>query len=187
MPPSPSLDLLQRADAQMRRIISRVSPEQQAALPTPCADFDVRALVNHIVYDAQTFTTLLSGGQRQSPGADLIGQDWLGAYTTAADGLLSAWRTRGTQGSLTTGLGELPATWAIGQHISDFVVHAWDVARATAQVADLDPELAEVALAWGRENLKPQFRGQAFGPEQPVQEDAPVYDRLVAFFGRDPA
>jgi len=41
-------------------------------------------------------------------------------------------------------------------------------------------------LDWARDNLKPQFRGQAFGPEVPVDPDAPLYDRLAAFFGRDP-
>jgi hypothetical protein len=48
-----------------------------------------------------------------------------------------------------------------------------------------------VALAWARENLPPQFRGtegsgRAFGLEAPVPEAAPRYDRLAAFFGRDP-
>ena len=49
-----------------------------------------------------------------------------------------------------------------------------------------DPKLAEAALAWARENLKPQFRGQAFSAEIRVPDTAPAYDRLVAFFGRQP-
>jgi hypothetical protein len=70
-------------------------------------------------------------------------------------------------------------------------VHAWDVAKATGQPTDLEPEVGQVALDWGRENLKPRFRGdessgQSFGPEKPVPEDAPLYNRLAAFFGRDP-
>ena len=185
MPASPSIDVLQRADDQLRRIISHVRPDQ-AGLPTPCSDFDVRALVNHIVYDVQTFTAMISGGQRGSPDADLIGDDWLAAYRSSADALLSAWRTRGTGGTLTSRLGELPATWALGQHASNLTVHAWDVAQATGQSTELEPALAEEALAWGRENLKPQFRGAAFGLEVRVPENAPVYDRLAGFFGRTP-
>jgi len=65
-------------------------------------------------------------------------------------------------------------------------VHAWDLAQATGQSTELGLELAEDALAWGRENLKPQFRGQAFGPEISVAQNAPVYDRLAGFFGRTP-
>ena len=79
-PDSISIDLLQRADDQLRRMISRVSPTQ-GGLPTPCSEFDLRALVNHIVYDAQVFTAMISGGQRGSPDIDLLGEDWLAAYT----------------------------------------------------------------------------------------------------------
>jgi uncharacterized protein (TIGR03086 family) len=185
MPSSASLGLLERADDQLRRIISRVSPGQ-GGLPTPCSDFDLRGLLNHIVYDVQTFTAMISGSQRGSPDVDLLGEDWLAAYGSSADLLLSTWRSRGTGGTFTSRMGELPATWALGQHTSDLVVHAWDVARATGSTQELDPALAEAALAWGRENLKPEFRGQAFGAEIAVSENAPVYDRLAGFFGRNP-
>ena len=155
-------------------------------MSTPCSEFDVRALVNHIVYDLQVFTATVTGGQRGSPDVDLLGDDWLAAYGSSADSLVSAWQTRGAGGTLTSRLGELPATWALGQHASDLVIHAWDLARATGQSADLDPELGAAALAWGQENLKPEFRGQAFGPEVQVPESAPVYDRMAGFFGRAP-
>ena len=71
---------------------------------------------------------------------------------------------------------------SIGQHVSDIAVHGWDIARATGQTADFDSEVAEVGLEWARENLKPQFRGQAFGPEVSASPDAPPYDRLADFF-----
>jgi hypothetical protein len=66
-------------------------------------------------------------------------------------------------------------------------VHGWDVARATGQPTDGNTEVGEVALAWAHDNLKPQFRGQAFGPEISVSESAPLYDRLASYFGRNPA
>jgi uncharacterized protein (TIGR03086 family) len=185
MPDSASIRLLQRADDQLRRVISRLSPAQ-AGLPTPCSEFNLRTLINHIVYDVQVFTAMISGGQRGSPDVDRLGDNWLAAYRSSADLLLSTWRRRGTGGTLTSRTGELPATWALGQHTSDLVVHAWDVSRATGNTDELDPELAEAALAWGRENLKPEFRGQAFGPEVPVPENAPIYDRMAGYFGRTP-
>jgi len=66
------------------------------------------------------------------------------------------------------------------------------VAKATGQSTELDPEVGETALAWGRENIKPEFRGEegsgkVFGLEVPVSPDAPLYDRLAGFFGRDPS
>jgi uncharacterized protein (TIGR03086 family) len=86
--------------------------------------------------------------------------------------------------------GEVPATWHVGQQISDLAVHGWDIARATGQAADLDPEVGQLALDWGRECLTPEFRGdeasgQSFGFEVAVADDAPLYDRLAGFFGRD--
>jgi hypothetical protein len=52
----------------------------------------------------------------------------------------------------------------------------------------LDPALAEHALRWSRGMLRPEFRGpdKAFGVEVPVPDDAPVYDRLAGWFGRNP-
>jgi hypothetical protein len=56
------------------------------------------------------------------------------------------------------------------------------------QTADLDPAIAERALAWARQMRRPEFRGpdKAFGVEVAVPDDAPNYDRLAGWFGRNP-
>jgi uncharacterized protein (TIGR03086 family) len=178
------LGLLDRAISQTGAIVARVRPEQ-ASLPTPCSDFDVRQLLNHLVYDAQTFTTMVTGAERGSPDADLIGDDWVSAYQAATTGLMDAWRVRGADGTMKLGLlGEMPAVWAVGQHYADITQHGWDVARATGQSTDLDAELGQASLDWARQSLKPEYRGKAFAPEVSAPEAAPVYDKLAAFFGR---
>src|SRR6266545_1406168 len=75
---------------------------------------------------------------------------------------------------------------ASGGGSRDLVVHGWDLAKATGQPTELDPELGQLALDWGRENLRPEFRGRDFGPEVPVAEDAGLHERLAGLFGRDP-
>jgi uncharacterized protein (TIGR03086 family) len=185
MSTTPSLDLLERALDQTGTVIARIRPDQVGS-PTPCTEFDVRALVNHIVFDVQLFTAGVNEAERPAPGADLVGDDWMGAYDSARTSLLAAWQRKGTEGTVKSRLGEFPATWSVGQHLADLAVHAWDVAMATHQSTSLDPEVARVALDWARENLKPQFRGQAFGPEVEVPENAPIYERLAGFFGRNP-
>lgn len=185
MTATPSLELLDRALDQVGTIVSRVRADQ-AGLPTPCSEFNVRALLNHIVFDVQMFTAGVDGGERSSPDADLLGADWTAAFDAASAALKDAWHRKGLQGSIKSRLGEFPATWAVGQHLADLAVHAWDVATATQQSTKLDPEVARVALDWARENLKPQYRGQAFGPEVEVPENAPIYERLAGFFGRNP-
>ncbi len=181
-----SLDALQRTLDQTGGLIGNVTPDQ-ATQPTPCPDWDVRALVNHVVYDLHLFETMLTGAERESPDKDRIGKDWKGAYDAAAQSLMESWRKRGTMGTMKMGpAGDVPATWVIGQHLSDIAVHGWDVARATNQSTEGDPDVGHAALDWAKQNLKPEFRGQAFGPEVPIADSAPLYDRLAAFFGRAP-
>jgi uncharacterized protein (TIGR03086 family) len=134
--------LLARAVEQTRAIISRIRPDQET-LPTPCTDWDVRSLVNHTVFDTQNFTAAVSGGERPSSDADLIGTNWTDAYNTASDQLLAAWRQRGTAGALQLGRGEVAATWASGMHLFSQTVHGWDLASATGQSTDLDPEVGQ--------------------------------------------
>ena len=178
------LALLARAVEQTRAIISHIRPDQES-LPTPCTEWDVRALVNHTVFDTQNFTAAVSGGERPSTDADLIGTNWTDAYGTASDRLLAAWRQRGTAGTLQLGRGEVAATWASGMHLFSQTVHGWDLASATGQSTDLDPEVGQAALDFAHDNLEP-FRGRGFGPDVPVSEDAPLYDRLASFCGRQP-
>ena len=183
-----ALALLQRAIDQLGATLGGVRPDQ-ATRPTPCEGFDVRALVNHILYDLRQFEAMLDGANPGPPDADLLGdQDWSSAYRAAADSLLSAWRRKGVDSTITNRLGTFPATWAVGQHMTNLTVHTWDLASATGQSTELDRELGEQSLAWGRANLKPEFRRPGtFGPEVTVPESAPIYDRLVGWFGRDPA
>src|SRR5262249_50699209 len=135
-----SLALLARALSQTRAIISQIRPDQEN-LPTPCTEWDVRALANHTVFDALAFTASVCGGERPSTDADLIGTNWTDAYGTASDRLLAAWRQRGTDGALLLGRGEIAATWASGMHTFSQTVHGWDLASATGQSTDLDPEV----------------------------------------------
>ncbi|MDQ6674034.1 MAG: TIGR03086 family metal-binding protein [Chloroflexota bacterium] len=188
---SDPIALLSRALDQTGALVARVRPDQ-ARLPTPCRAWDVRALINHVVHDVQQFTMMARGGQWAAQDTDVIGDDWAGAYRQAAIALLAAWQQEGAlDGTVQLPVGEVSGEWRVSQQIADLAVHGWDIARATGQATNLDPELAQVSLAWARQNLQPQFRGaegsgRAFGAEVVVPEDAPVYDRLAGFFGRDP-
>jgi uncharacterized protein (TIGR03086 family) len=177
---------LARAIDQTEAIISGIRPKQ-ADLPTPCSPWDVHALVDHVVRDVQTFTARASRAEGKPGVPGLTGDDWTGEYREAADELLRAWRSEGAlEGIIKLPFGELPPTWFLGQQTADLAVHGWDLAKATGQRVEFDEELIRFALEWGKENLRPEFRGKDFGPELPVPEDAPPIDRLVGFFGRRP-
>jgi uncharacterized protein (TIGR03086 family) len=186
------VDVLGKALDQTGTVIAATRPEQ-AGLPTPCGSWDVRTLVNHVVYDARMFADTSQGLPRPPAGEDLIGEDWSAAFDSASGELIAVWRRPGaTEGTISLPQGEIPRIWRVGQQLGNFAVHAWDVARATGQSTDLDPDVGRVALEWGRDNIKPEFRGEegsgkVFGFEVPVGDGAPVYDRLAGFFGRDPS
>ena len=185
------LGLLARAMEQAGELIATTRPEQ-ADLPTPCFAFDLRTLVNHVVIDLERFTASVNGDKWQEHDRDLIGNDWPGAYAGAAATLMDAWRRHGVVGrTVQVAFGPMPAEWCLAQHVADLAVHAWDIAKGIGASTDLDPEVGEAALAFGRTSLRPEFRGEegsgkAFGHEVPVDSDAPLYDRLAGVFGRDP-
>ena len=181
--------LLERALDQTAGLIAAVDTSQ-AEWPTPCAGWDVRALVSHLTgQDLRNFLISARGESAdwQVP-AEKIGADWTAAFRDRAAPLRAAWRAADLD-RLVAGLGgEAPLRARADQQITELAVHDWDLAKATGQPAELDPALAEHALRWSRGMLRPEFRGpdKAFGVEVPVADDAPVYDRLAGWFGRDP-
>lgn len=185
------LVLLTRALELAQEVISAVTVERSTRR-TPCPQWDLRALVNHLVHDVTQFAAMTGGTPYDRAETDLIGSDWTGAFEKAARNLLAAWDRPGARTTpRRMPWGEVPGDWLLGQQMGDVAVHAWDVGKAAELPVRIDPELAEEALAWGRSNLGPQFRGPesegfAFGREVPVAGDAAPGDRLVAFFGRDP-
>jgi uncharacterized protein (TIGR03086 family) len=193
MTDDPLADLAAASD-QIATLIAGVTPEQYE-MSTPCQSWDVQALLAHLFGDLDNFMTQATGGKPNwgAPPPQLPTVP-AAAFRAGADRLLDAWRAAGElTGTITTGsLGEVPARMPVDQQICEFTVHAWDLRMATGQATPLDPGLAETALAWGKTMLRPEFRGdeasgKGFGPEVTVPDDAPSYDRLVAFYGRHPA
>ncbi|MER7767416.1 TIGR03086 family metal-binding protein [Kitasatospora sp. NPDC096140] len=189
------IGLLARALAQTAGLIDGTGVEL-AGHPTPCRSWDVGDLVSHLLHDLRQFTVRAKGGQPDwSQPFARVEEDWLHAFEAGAEELVDAWRAAGDLGGTleVPGFGTLPARFPVDQQIAEFAVHGWDLARSSGQSTEgLDHEVALAALAWAEGALKPEYRGteedhHAFGPAVAVPEDAPPYDRLAAFFGRDPA
>lgn len=185
-----TLDVLDRAVNQMGTVVARIN-ERQEWLPTPCADWDVRALLTHVIgHSLPNFIVAASGGTPdwQAPTTG-VQAEWAEAYQTAASELLATWRAADMDRMVASFGGQAPLRGRADQQIAELAVHAWDLAKATNQSEPLDPAVAEHALSWSREMLKPEYRGPGlgFGPEVPVAPDAPSYDKLAGWFGRDAA
>jgi len=188
--PDPTVDLVERAVAQTAVVIAAIRPDQHGR-PTPCAEWDVQSLVAHVItQDLPNFATSARGEMPdwQAPVGE-IGDDWATQFSSLAEPLMDIWRISDLDRPVPGPGGELPLRVRADQQIAEFAMHAWDLREATGQEVALDTELAEHALAWSRQMLRPEYRGpdRAFGLEIPVDADAAAYDRLAGWFGRDPA
>jgi uncharacterized protein (TIGR03086 family) len=184
----------EQAVASTAAIVKGVRADQMAA-PTPCAEWDVRTLVNHVLgtlwlsealfTDAAPRHPMAPGGV---PGSDLAGDDPAAAYAEASAAALAA---AGTGDTLTrlhvTPLGDMPGPVLAGFTTLDILVHGWDLARATGQPAALADPLAGHVLAFAHQALaEEEHRAGRIGPAVAVPGDAPVTDRLAGFLGRQP-
>jgi uncharacterized protein (TIGR03086 family) len=162
--------------------------------PTPCPQWNVRALVNHLVLGNRRSASTLRGEElspssagRQSPDVDTLGDDPVQAYRDAGAALLTAFSQPGVlEGVFQVPAGRVPGAVMLHLRITELLIHGWDLARATGQTAHLPDDLAEEELAFARSPLAPDVprTGQPFGPVQSVADDAPAIDRLAAYLGR---
>jgi uncharacterized protein (TIGR03086 family) len=186
------LQVLSRALDQLAVVIADVTAGQ-AELPTPCRSWTVRDVIAHVVRDLANFATV-ARGERPDYSTQLanLSAHWSGAFDTGRRALDEAWRSADLDSPVPAMVGgETPLVSRADQQIAELAVHAWDLARATGQSEDLDQQVATHGLRWARQNLAPQHRGsedegKAFGPEVVVPDDAPMYERLAGWFGRDP-
>ncbi|OLO32718.1 TIGR03086 family protein [Streptomyces sp. MNU77] len=153
---------------------------------TPCAEYDVRALVNHLFQVVVNFQALAAREEvdfDQVP--EFVAGDWRGRFGDETARLVEAWSVPGVEEG-TTGRMGLPARTVGLMVLGDLTVHAWDLARATG--ADFVPEESVVdELGPGLAAMAPQAREmKVFGEPFPVGEGASAFERLLAVTGRDP-
>lgn len=165
--------------------IDRVSmgiDEADLDRPTPCRDFTVGDLAEHLI----DFVCSLGA----AAGIDVPASESGGIrdrIVTAASALLAGWHQRGVDGAVDFAGRTLPDRLALGIFALELAVHGWDFATATQRPLPVDDTHAEFILAVAHQTLTPQSRSVA-GFDSPVALDdqAPALDRLVAFTGRDP-
>jgi uncharacterized protein (TIGR03086 family) len=176
-------DLLERAFHQVQTVVDGVQRDQMNAA-TPCTEWDVRALLNHMTGNVIMFADALTQPGPPAEG-DIVGDDPSRVFRDAAERTLTAWRKPGaTQRTLSLPFGDLPGAMGIRINLMDAYVHGLDLAVATAQEEKVDPELSETALV-----LVPQMGLDArmpglYGPEVRCPESVPAHRRLLAFLGR---
>jgi uncharacterized protein (TIGR03086 family) len=179
--PGALLDACARVLAEVEGLVAAVTPDRFGD-PTPCAGWDVRALVDRLVYENLLWTGLAVGEPRSDFAADHLGDDHAGAFRAAARATLAAFRAPGFPQRR---YGPAPGWRLVEQVLIEMLVHGWDLAAATGRPTDLVPDVAEALLPAVRAVYGdlPRTPGGSFAAAHPVPQHASPADYL----GRDPS
>lgn len=175
-------------------MVERVEPSQLRG-PTPCPDYDVATLVDHLV-GAGERAVALGRGERPS-GVEFPHVELAGAPEQLRRAGEQARRAWAADSSLDAKV-EMPwgetydGATLVDMYLAELAAHTWDLAFATGNLEHLDDRLAPTALDGARAMLKPQYRnlqapGSPFGSEVEPPAGAGAWERFAAFMGRSPA
>lgn len=153
--------------------------------PTPCADFDVRQVLEHMVGGATAFAAAFRGEASSSPPADATG-DVLGGFGPAMANLQDAMRSPGAlDRTIAAPFGEVPGETFARFVALDGLVHGWDIATATGQSYDPPADVVAEVDAFARIAIGEEMRdGDTFAAPAEAPAGASPIVRLVAFTGR---
>ena len=191
-PEPTSADVLERACRSTATVLEMVR-STDLDRPTPCASWNVRDVVNHIVGGTGFFAELAEKGAVTDRGddTDCTVTDFAATFQREAERLVAAFRAPGAMTKpMKLPFGELPGSVCVWIAAGDIFTHGWDLAKATGQRTDLEPDVAARLLAQIEPILPDDMRGPdgeaAFGPRVEIANSAPAADRLAAFEGRHP-
>jgi uncharacterized protein (TIGR03086 family) len=186
--PVTTADIYRRTVDEFDRRIEAVRDDQWEN-PTPCTDWNVRALVNHVVNEDKWVAPLLAGETIAQVGnrfdGDLLGADphaaWKATRTTATDAVDEPGAAERT---VDLSRGPTPADVYLQEVAADNLIHAWDLAMGTDGDTALDAELVEFADDFYKPLVRMWRAGGAFGAEVEVPMDADRQTKLLGMLGR---
>ncbi len=185
------VELYRRAVDEFGRRVQAVAPDQWGA-PTPDAEWDVRALVGHVMNENQWVPPLLEGLTIEEVGdrfeGDQLGPHPAAAWAAAAEAAVAACEPDDVPvRPVHVSFGDITAEDYLAQVTADHVVHSWDLARAIGGDEDVDPELVDFAYGFLAPQAESWRAAGAFGPavKAPPPGSGRLYE-LLALTGRDP-
>ena len=185
-----TVERYRRAVAAFGALVQRVEPDQWRA-PTPCADWDVRQLVNHVTGENAWIPPLLDGRTIEEVGdsldGDLLGGDPAAAWEGLAAAAVGSAETDGAMGRMVhNSSGQKPAAEYLAEVTTDHVIHAWDLARGIGADEHLDPDLVQWTLEFLEPRIEEWRQYGVFGSTVSVPAGASAQERLLGLTGRSP-
>jgi uncharacterized protein (TIGR03086 family) len=164
--------------------------DEQWARPTPCAEWEVRALVNHVCGEQLWAPHLVDGETIGQVGdrydGDVLGDDPKATFRRAVESSTAAFSRADLDALVHLSFGDVPCRVYLDQMLTDAEVHGWDLARALGEDAELEPETASYLLPGVVAQEELLRSSGMFAEAVPVGDDADDATRLLAVLGRRP-
>lgn len=185
-PDSPPTDELESAEATLAvlvHVLHGIAKEDESK-QTPCREFDVAALTDHLMNSITSIGGMAGAEFPERDKSDSVERQVVLAARPAVD----AWHRHGLEGNVPFRSGEAPAKMMAGILSLEFLVHAWDYAKATGREVKAPDSLSDYVLGLAKTIITPGGR-TAVGFDDPIDvaADAGALDRLIAYTGRQPS
>jgi len=180
--------LFRRATDGFGRHVHSIGTEQWHD-PTPCTDWDVRMLVNHVTVEQLWVAPLVARSTVDEVGGrfdgDQLGEDPTGAWDASVNASRAAFGASGAlEATVLLSSGEKATAEYCWEMTTDALIHSWDLARGIGADETLDAELVELVYERTLPVAEHLHETGLFAPPVPVPGDATVQTRLLALFGR---
>jgi uncharacterized protein (TIGR03086 family) len=177
-----------RALDATRRIVAGVAADRWGD-PTPCEDWDVRTVTNHVVSGNWWAAELAAGATIPDVGdrldGDVLGADALAEYDDSAAAAAAVFRRPGAmEAPAAVSYGPVPGEVYCGHRLIDVLVHGWDIAVGSGQDRELDPDLVEACLAVVEPQAEELAASGAFHTDVVAPPGADRQTVLLAMLGR---
>ena len=195
--PTPTIDAPQPGDprydfavvtAAVGDLIAGVQADQITDA-TPCPEFRVKELLEHIILAMRRVAALGEGAEFYSINEEPVDAGWHDQYREAAHSVMAVWTDDAKLGATyTVPWGDLPGAAILGAYTGELAVHGWDLAQATGQSLEIVDEVLEPSLAGAHQSIPVEIRGDEMVPFGPVVDPgtgATTLVRLAGWFGRN--
>lgn len=180
-------ELFEKALTQASHCISHTH-EDQLANTTPCTEWDLRALINHMVYELLWVPEILAGKTIEEVGGkydgDVLGEDLQLSWNKAAEEALGAVERADLEATVNLSYGKVTAEYYINEVGTDMCIHGWDVAQSTKCNLIIDEHLAQIIYEFLLPHKDKLAASGAFAPAISVSDFASIQTKLLALSGR---
>ncbi len=168
-------------------LMASTSPSSLDA-PTPCADYDVRALMGHLIGTAERgLGTAERRSTRHVPHVvtDIRDEELAGTYAALARRIEAAWGHLAADEVVPAPWGGCPALEAARGFTVETITHGWDLAVATGRACEPPPGIADRCLEFARSVVPDRLRGVMYGPPVAGDPDSSAIEQLAALLGHE--